>query len=56
MLGLGVGQNLTKFTKITMPESLKKLITFFFLKNKIYMGILRILEGFNSKSEQSILK
>jgi hypothetical protein len=54
MLGLGVGQNLTKFTKIPMPESLKKLINFFFFFK--HMGILRILEGFNSKSEQNILK
>jgi hypothetical protein len=40
---LGLGQNLTEFTKIHIPESFKKN-----LKNK-HMGILEILARFNEK-------
>jgi hypothetical protein len=44
---LGVGQNLTEFSKIPMPESLK--FYNFFKKKKINTGIFRILIRFNEK-------
>jgi hypothetical protein len=46
---LDIGQNLTEFVKIPIPESLKIFI------NK-QMNILRILARFNSKSYRSIFK
>jgi hypothetical protein len=48
---LGVGQNLTEFTKIFMPESLKKFLFFFFKKNEYFNNFEHFL-----KSEYLIAK
>jgi hypothetical protein len=45
---LGIGQDLTKFEKILAPKSLNLYI---YSKKKKYKGILRILIGFNGKSQ-----
>jgi hypothetical protein len=47
-MDFGIGQNLKEFTKTPMPESLNIFVKFSFTKKK-YMGILRILIGFNEK-------